>query len=322
MTCTDAFKNINIVTRGNQLSISPCCISTTQPAEVVNFNNDPYLEKIRHSFNNGEFPIECNKCKSIEEAGLVSRRQGSEKWYADNGYNNNKVELIRLDYWTGNLCNLRCTICGPHNSSAWREELKLPSIKSTVNRFWKTLDLSTLRFVHFNGGEPLLSKEHVEFLQAIPDKSEVIINYNTNGTVLPSIELSNLWEKFKLVQLDFSIDDIEERFEYQRYPAKWTNVISNLQWYINNSPVNCMFAVNTSIGVLNKHNIDNLANWVKTHFSSNRVGDAIEHRYQHVYGVLSLDNTNIKQITEFLNSCDARRHTNWRKVFPELSQLD
>jgi sulfatase maturation enzyme AslB (radical SAM superfamily) len=190
--------------------------------------------------------------------------------------------------------------------------------KNTINYAWKDLELSQLKFVHFNGGEPLLSKEHVVFLEAILDKSQVHLNYNTNGTVLPSSKLLKLWSQFKLVQLDFSIDDIGDRFEYQRYPAKWHKVAENLQWFINNSPVNCMFAVNTTVSILNLSNLENLNTWLKSNFYVNRVNDPIEHRQQSAFGLFAVNNINKKSIVSFLNSCDQRRKTQWQTTFPEL----
>lgn len=322
MTCLDAFKNVNIQVIDGALNISPCCLSPTEKADSVNFVNNAYLNRVRQSWNNEISPIECSACIRAESAGVNSRRIGTNKWYVDNGYDNNSVELIRVDYWTGDTCNLRCAICGPNNSSAWKQELNYPVDlkKSTINYFWKDLNLTKIKFVHFNGGEPLLSKEHIEFLHALPHKDQVYINYNTNGTILPNNELISVWEEFKLVQLDFSIDDIGERFEYQRYPAKWKDVTENLQWYINNSPVNCMFAVNTSIGLLNNSNINNLNNWLQENFSQNRLTDPIEHRTQLVTGLFSLDQPDFNKVIKFLEGCDARRGTNWQNVFPELLQ--
>jgi sulfatase maturation enzyme AslB (radical SAM superfamily) len=322
MTCVDAFKNINIVSRSNQLSVSPCCASDTEPVDTVDFNGNQYLNQVRESWNNNQFPAACVNCKNNEDRGLVSRRQGSNSWYQDHSLDNNLIELVRMDYWTGDLCNLACVICGPDNSSVWKQELDLPRAdkKTVVNQFWKTIDLSTLRYVHFNGGEPLLSKTHVEFLQALPNKNQVHINYNTNGTILPSKSLLDLWEQFELVQLDFSIDDLGDRFEYQRYPANWKQVQDNLQWYIDNAPHNCMFAVNTSVGVLNHANLDNLNAWLKKHFYRSRFTDPIEHRQQLTFGLFSLENfqDRLESIKIFLDSCDARRGTNWRATFPEL----
>jgi sulfatase maturation enzyme AslB (radical SAM superfamily) len=322
VTCIDAYKNLNIVYNHGNLAISPCCISPTLTISKLDFYNNEYLKSIRHQWSTNQFPSACNSCETAESAGVDSRRLGSNQWYTDNNINNQTVELIRLDYWTGDTCNLRCVICGPHNSSAWKQELNLPVElkKSNVNLFWKELDLTNIKFVHFNGGEPLLSKEHVLFLEAIPNKKRVHINYNTNSTVLPSPDLLKLWEQFKLVQLDFSIDDIAEQFEYQRYPAKWPEVVDNLQWFINHAPHNCMFAVNTSVGVLNESNLGNLTAWLKTNFFVSKFTDPIEHRQQLTSGLFALDTAKNRKesIVQFLNDCDIRRGTNWKKVFPNL----
>jgi sulfatase maturation enzyme AslB (radical SAM superfamily) len=285
----------------------------------IDFENNQYLTKIRESWKQGRFPEECKSCQQAESNNLVSRRQGANLWYQDNGYNNTDVELVRMDYWTGNLCNLACVICGPHNSSLWRQELKyaMESHKVTFNKFWRTMDLSKLRYFHFNGGEPLLSKEHVEFLESIPNKSQSFVNYNTNATILPDQNLLNLWSKFKLVQLDFSIDDIGTRFEYQRYPAKWSQVMDNLKWFIRNAPHNCMFAVNTSVGILNQNNLKNLNQWLTENFHTTRFTDPIEHRQQLTHGIFAIGQPKENAI-KFLNACDARRGTDWRTIFPEL----
>ena len=130
----------------------------------------------------------------------------------------------------------------------------------------------------------------------------------------------DLWQQFKLVQIDFSIDDIEQRFEYQRYPANWTQVTDNLQWYIDHAPHNCMFAVNTTISVLNYSNLENLNLWLANNFFVSKFTDAIEHRKQLAVGLFAIDGAKkrIHKIKKFLESCDARRGTNWREVFPEL----
>lgn len=322
MNCIDAYKNLNIVNINGILSTSPCCISPTQPVDNLNFLDNPYLDSIRQSWQTGKFPTPCNNCKNAEIAGKSSRRIGSNQWYVNHHLDNTDVELIRIDYWTGDTCNLKCVICGPHNSSAWKEELNLPiKLKKTnANYFWKELDWTKIKFVHFNGGEPLLSKEHILLLEAIPDKSPVQISYNTNGTILPSPRLLSLWSEFNLVQLDFSIDDVKERFEYQRYPAKWDNVTKNLQWFIDNSPHNCMFAVNTSVGLLNHDNLNNLNVWLKNNFFVTKFTDPIEHRQQLTYGLFALDNAEKRKelIVKFLDDCDTRRGTNWKAVFPEL----
>lgn len=324
MICIDAFKNLSITTRSNVLEISPCCFSPPRKTDVVDFVNDQYLNQIRNSWLLNRYPDACSACKQAEELSINSRRIGSNQWYQDHNCFNNTVELIRIDYWVGDLCNLKCVICGPENSSSWKQELNLPvEIKRTVNnQFWKTMDLTSVKFIHFNGGEPLLNKEHIELLTSLDNKQQIQLNYNTNATVIPSAELLELWSKFDLVQLDFSIDDIEERFEYQRFPASWDEVTKNLQWYFNHAPTNCMFSVNTSVSILNYYNLDNLKRWLRDNFSTNRLTDPIEHRQQMVTGLFSVDNVAQRKdkIVEFLNDLDKKRGTNWRQTLPELSK--
>lgn len=322
--CIDAFKNLNVVNYNESTYVSPCCASpiVRLKSKTVEFENIQYLKNVRNTWNQEVFPTACASCQSAESAGIGSRRLGSNQWYKDNGYDNNDVELLRLDYWVGDTCNLRCTICGPQYSSAWKQELQISSAlrKPATNHFWKQMDLSTLKWVHFNGGEPLLSKNHVEFLEALTNKDQIYINYNTNATVLPNQQLVDLWQQFKLVQLDFSIDDIEERFEYQRYPANWNQVKSNLQWYIDHAPHNCMFAVNTTVSVLNHFNLENLNSWLTNNFFVSKYNDPIEHRKQLANRLFALDGAQLRsfKIKKFLELCDTRRGTNWRKVFPEL----
>lgn len=310
--CLDVYKNINIQIVDESVSVSPCCLYPPESTTIINFLLNPLLTSVRQQWDSDIIPVPCQGC---------TRHVHSNQWYSDNGYATTDIELLRVDYWTGDTCNLRCVICGPDNSSAWKEELKIPLIKrkNTVNYTWQDLEISKLKFIHFNGGEPLLSKQHVEFLLAIPNKSQVHLNYNTNGTILPTTGLLKLWEQFKLVQLDFSIDDIGDRFEYQRYPAKWNQVSSNLKWYIDNCPVNCMFAVNTTVSILNHANLKNLNTWLKSNFYANRVTDPIEHRRQLANGIFALDYPDKSIVVEFLNSCDQRRGTNWRTTFPELA---
>jgi sulfatase maturation enzyme AslB (radical SAM superfamily) len=317
-TCIDAFKNLNVVSSAG-LKLGPCCSSLPIAAKKIDFYDNEYLQIVRNSWQQGIWPQACDNCKQAENQGLPSRRQGSNSWYRDNNMYNTDVELVRLDYWTGDLCNLACATCGPEFSSVWKKELNYPtgSKKTVVNEFWTSLDTSHLRYVHFNGGEPLLSKEHVKLLHALPNKSRIHLNYNTNATVLPDSELIDLWSQYKLVQIDFSIDNIGAKFEYQRYPANWNQVVDNLQWFINHAPHNCMFAVNTTVSMLNYHSLDNLNSWLQENFYVSRFTDPIEHRQQMAIGKLAT--TASREIAiEFLDACDARRGTDWRETFPEL----
>lgn len=60
----------------------------------------------------------------------------------------------------------------------------------------------------------------------------ISILLNTNGTIY-SDEIKDLFLQFKKVYINFSIDDIGERFEYQRNGAKWDEVVENMRSYLH-----------------------------------------------------------------------------------------
>ena len=322
MTCLDAFNCLNLETKNGKTYISSCCIMPTWEVETIDFVNDENFVRIRNQWNQGEWPAECNACKIEEGNGNKSRRQGSIEWNQTNLDTNKdyKNQILKIDYWTGNTCNLRCAICGPHNSVAWEKELGIEKQKRVIyaNQLWKDVDVDKISWVHFNGGEPLLVDEHWKLLEKIKNKAEVVLNYNTNASVLPTHYLIDLWSQFKMVILDFSIDDIDDRFEYQRYPAKWKTVVENLHWYRENMPVNVMFEINTSIGLLNHHNYNSLQKWFQENFNDNRVTDPVRLRCQPTLGLLNKDTNDKTKVLSYLNSLDNRRGTNWKATFPEL----
>src|ERR1019366_1900695 len=94
--------------------------------------------------------------------------------------------------------------------------------------------LDDLTDIEFTGGEPFMQPEHDKILDIIDssskDVSKLNIKYNTNGTIYNE-KYINVWDKLNSVTLNMSIDDIGERFEYQRYPAKWNIVVENLRKY-------------------------------------------------------------------------------------------
>jgi len=318
--CLEPYKCLNVMDIDGEQEISSCCQMQSWKGSAKNFIDDPILIKIRQEWDNGNWPNECQYCLNAELQGQVSRRQSSQTWLHDNGINDDSLSLVRLDYWCGNTCNLRCAICGPHSSIAWQKELgiKKQHRNKISNSHWEDCDLTQIKWIHFNGGEPLLIDDHWAVLEALPDRSKVKLNYNTNATVLPKPRLIEIWEQCELVVIDFSIDDIGDRFEYQRYPAKWDDVVDNLKWFHDNMPVNVMFEVNATVSVLNQPYQFEIRSWLSENFKTNRVTDPVRYRTQPASGILATGN-DILQAVAYLNELDARRGTDWRSIFPILA---
>jgi organic radical activating enzyme len=191
-----------------------------------------------------------------------------------------------LDLKLGNICNLKCRICGSWSSSSFAvediahsvEEKKKTSFAYQMlkagrwprenEQFWTQIDsvVNDIRYIEFTGGEPFMIEEHFEMLQGIVDRGiapQVEIHYNTNGTQWPAAA-EQIWKHFKTVEIAFSIDDLCERFEYQRTGARWSDVQENIQRFreLKKRQANIQLQCCSTVNIFNVRYIDQLANWV------------------------------------------------------------
>jgi hypothetical protein len=135
-------------------------------------------------------------------------------------------------------------------------------------QFWTQIDsvVNDIRYIEFTGGEPFMIEEHFSMLQGIVDRgiaSQVEIHYNTNGTQWPA-DAEHIWRHFKTVEIAFSIDDLCERFEYQRTGAKWTDVQRNLKLFrqLRQQYSNIQLQCCSTVNIFNVLYIDQLAHWI------------------------------------------------------------
>jgi radical SAM family protein len=91
-----------------------------------------------------------------------------------------------------------------------------------------------VRFIHFAGGEPLLSPGLVPILERFVSgglAKNVEIYLHANGTVLPRKAVSLLSE-FRGVVLAVSLDATGSLLEYIRHPSRWDAVERNILEYV------------------------------------------------------------------------------------------
>jgi MoaA/NifB/PqqE/SkfB family radical SAM enzyme len=194
--------------------------------------------------------------------------------------------LMFLDLKLGNICYLKCRICGSWSSSTFATE----ELKHTGNEkgsfhhmmlkqgawprenkvFWNEIDeiATQIRYLEFTGGEPFMIKEHFAMLQGLVARGiskDIEIHYNTNGTQWPE-DAAEIWRHFKTVEVAFSIDDIGARFEYQRSNAKWDEVQENITKFkeLRVRYPNIQLQVCSTVNVFNVYYIEELANWIDT----------------------------------------------------------
>lgn len=282
-------------------TVRPCCLANYElydnngdkfdlaTAKFTDIQNCNEMRDMRQEFLSGKEPSACDKCWAVEDAGGTSKRMhtlnrlkhmdiGSE-WTAD------AKPLMFLDLKLGNICNLKCRICGSWSSSQFAtEELKFVKDKKTSfhyqmlragawprenKSFWDEIDscLNDIRYIEFTGGEPFLIAEHFEMLQGIVKRGiahRVEIHYNTNGTQFPEYA-EDIWRHFKTVEIAFSIDDLGSRFEYQRTNAKWADVCANLDRFVDLKEIhsNIVLQLCCTVNVFNVYYIDQVAAWIQ-----------------------------------------------------------
>jgi organic radical activating enzyme len=269
---------------------SPCCLYKGSVPNVKvyetglkDIQQSAYMNNLRQQFRNGERPIGCQSCWQEEDAGKTSKRMNSlykmknslTDWTPDS-----KPTLKFIDFKLGNVCNLKCRICGSWSSSKWAQE-ELDYGENPVARknlteggwpkrnpqFFDDIrdDLKDAEYFEFTGGEPFMIRDHFKILMYCVEKGYAKnqdIHYNTNGTQLPPPEIFDLWSYFKRVEIAFSIDDIGPQFEYQRHPANWREVNANLVKFKERQTPNMDFQICTTVSIFNVFNLAKIAFWV------------------------------------------------------------
>jgi MoaA/NifB/PqqE/SkfB family radical SAM enzyme len=286
-------------------TVRPCCLATDEivddtgnkfklsQASFEDIQNSQHMQSLRQEFLDGKQPQTCRRCWNEERAGRTSKRMHtldrlkhmgiSDNWTAD------AKPLMFLDLKLGNICNLKCRICGSWSSSQFAtEELNFIIDKEEKKtsfhyqmlrdgawpreseQFWAQLDsaMSEVRYIEFTGGEPFMIKEHFDLLKRLIERNyahQIEIHYNTNGTQYPE-EAEEIWQYFKHVEIAFSIDDVGTRFEYQRTNAVWTEVCGNIARFrsMRDRNLNMSLQVCCTVNVFNVMYLEDVANWIDT----------------------------------------------------------
>ena len=284
-------------------TVRPCCLAEEEiidndgnkfdlnTANFVNIQNSQYMQNLRQEFLDAKQPNACRKCWREERAGRTSKRMHTldrlKHMLPDQTWTADAKPLMFLDLKLGNICNLKCRICGSWSSSTFAvEELAvLPPGEDKKNNhhytmlkqgawprenpsFWKEIDqvVDQIRYIEFTGGEPFMIQEHFDMLQGLVDRGiagNIEIHYNTNGTQYPE-DADEIWQHFKLVEIAFSIDDVGERFEYQRTNAVWKEVCRNIGWFrtLREHYTNIRLQVCSTVNVFNVLYLEELAQWI------------------------------------------------------------
>ncbi len=173
----------------------PCCLYDEQIPEAKVYEQSldkiqksEYMNNLRQKFKEGERPEMCTRCWSEEDAGKVSKRMHT--FYKmnvslDNWTPDSEPQLKFIDFKLGNVCNLKCRICGSWSSSKWAKEemdygpnpfaeknLKEGGWPKREVKFFTDIQpvLQHVEFFEFTGGEPFMIQNHFKILEHCVEK--------------------------------------------------------------------------------------------------------------------------------------------------------
>jgi sulfatase maturation enzyme AslB (radical SAM superfamily) len=254
-------------------AVKACCrshpVGYIQDQTLEGIWNNDTMQRIRRQVLNNERPAECAPCFNLEDQGVESLRQRHIKGEIPeariNLYPNTPLqevmpfELPTMEIKMNNLCNLKCRMCNPMDSTSWNDwnevesyykkednflvqkiiDLNLqkkPFLDSFVDtdNWWSSFEklLPYFRRVEFAGGEPLMDPAHYKILDMLtPYGNNIEIKYATNLTMLGknNRNIWQYWPKFKSVAVNVSIDGIGNSYEYVRGNASWAELVNNIR---------------------------------------------------------------------------------------------
>lgn len=278
-------------------------------ADLKKIRNSDLSKEIRRYMMKGEWHPECKRCKNETDAGMNSRinyendiwvNYGNLTWEyllehtnEDGTINVDEIDCSFYDVRFGNLCNLKCRMCGPTDSSQWYEDQvklwgdsykdshgKVKLVKNEKGKYqpendvynwhesdfyWEQMDnnIEEIKKLYIVGGEPLLIDRHYEFLQKCVDRNHaqyMTIEYNSNITSIPD-RAFDIWKHFKKVQIGASIDGYGIINDYMRYPSRFDKIYENLK-KLSNAEGNFRIWIASTINIFNVLHFPEFMEWI------------------------------------------------------------
>lgn len=265
--CTFPFNHLATKTAGE---IKPCCraksISNIKTETLKEAWNNKEMRELRLALLKGEKPSICNTCWRHEEQGVTSMRERTVHWHLDKfGNTHDKMsedgsmpfQIPTFEAKLSNLCNLKCRMCHPVDSTSWWRDwktvshfmekhnkstfIKVESFKKPYvsdwehDAFWEEFAELAPHFeeIYFAGGEPLMDPLHykvLHYLIKFGNPEKIKLRYATNMTTLSykKDNVMELWNSFKTVQINISIDGYGDVYNYIRQLADYQVVKANI----------------------------------------------------------------------------------------------
>ena len=292
-------------------SVRLCCATmenaTDKKGNRIHMNNDSlqktwnsdYMKEARLKMKNGEVLKACTKCIDQEARGYKSmRNENNEEKNINNVSADGSMDTMpnSMELHFGNVCNLKCKMCGQDYSNQIGKEILQIGEKDkdflkwvykqsgNVNNWTNNLSVEYTWFrnektknklidyvskhitkLTIIGGEPTVIPEFYELLDycyennTLKDKDITIVTNLTNTNP----KMTQWLPKMKSWTIWASIDGLGDITEYIRYPSNFKKVVENLNFYkkLLLESNNGQIVFSPAVQLLNIHQLDDMLKW-------------------------------------------------------------
>ena len=255
------------------------------------------VKQTRLKMMRGEKIPACVKCVDQESRGYMSMRETrdmEENFANTKADGSTDVMPHTMEIHFGNLCNLKCKMCGQQYSNQIGKELLeigktdkdfldwVYKESGNVNIWTNNLSVEykwfqstkiknkLFEYVYKNitnlvviGGEPTVIPEFWELFEYLDQKGklkDLSITLTTNLTNV-NPKLTKWLPKLKRWTVWASVDGIDKRTEYIRYPSNFKKICDNLEFYKKLLGTNGYITLSPAIQLLNIDQLDELLVW-------------------------------------------------------------
>jgi len=341
----------------NTLQWRPCC----HYAKSIPLLDKQAIEKeLAYTSSATGWLPECRACQQMENSEASATHSPRIFSFYRNPTELETGECGSLQLSFDASCNAACLSCGSYISDTWKKyEYKhgIRDIGPIINHADRLADqlianvaMDKLDEIFILGGEPFYSGSGNKILRHLrnthPDISKVKLRYQTNGSIIPDLETRALWEGFGSLAIGFSLDGVGERFDYLRWPLKWTKVEQTVANILETT--NAIVTTNCTINPFNGLYFQEIVDWATATIPANR-RRWLDHpvRPNRANGILDLNKTpmalrediiktygvdhilskiisnlefsnNAQEMLDYVSLHDQIRKLDWRRTFPDV----
>jgi len=256
------------ITIDNDDTLMPCCQYNLNKSQLPKLSHRQAADfektvrpQIIKDLEQGVLHAGCDVCWHQEKISGKSLRTDSNKFYTDDPRG-----IVDMEVRLGNVCNLKCPMCGPYASSLWYAEMSKHRDQFMENNYYRLIDkkdpvdsqykpdrdyytskwydeqtvfefvdlrLHNLRKLNISGGEPFMSDTMRSILQTLSARQDLhpdfTIQINTNGTVLDQTHIELLQKIKYRVRICISLEGVGKHNDYLRHPSNWQDIDKNIK---------------------------------------------------------------------------------------------